>query len=73
MSKISEAQQELQGHWNNLQVQWEATRQGWRDEMGNLFEREFWSVWEEEMPRLLRAMENFDHAVEQGLRGTSDP
>ena len=73
MSQIGETRSNLQTRWNSLQAQWQTTRQDWRDEMGDLFEREFWINWEEEMPKLLRAMENLEHTIEQGMRRTSEP
>jgi hypothetical protein len=70
MRRIGETNSDLNTHWRNLQAQWEQTRAQWRDEVGDLFEREYWNTQEENLPRLLRALDSLNHTIEQGLRRT---
>jgi hypothetical protein len=72
MGRIGETSSDLSTHWRTLQAQWEQTRAQWRDEIGELFEREYWQPLEENMPRLLRSIDSLDQVVEQGLRHTRE-
>lgn len=72
MGQIGETSNDLSAHWRNLQAQWEQTRAEWRDEIGDLFEREYWSALEENMPRLLRALDSLDQVIEQGMKRSRD-
>jgi hypothetical protein len=73
MGEINDLRNNLQSHWNGLQTQWETTRGSWRDAVSDRFEREFWSFWEEEIPKLLRAMDDLDETLDNALRRTEDP
>lgn len=71
MSQIGETSSAISTHWRALQRQWEQTRPQWRDKIGDLFERDYWDPLEENLPRLLRALDVLDQVIEQGLRRTS--
>lgn len=73
MSEINDARNNLQSHWNSISAQWQTTRHAWRDVVGDRFEREFWSILEDQIPKLLRAMDDLDETLDKALRSTEDP
>ena len=71
MGEITEATARLTAEWKLLQLQWENTRANWLDSVGDRFEREFWSVWEHEVPRFLRAVCELEETLTRAIRNTS--
>jgi hypothetical protein len=65
MSRIADAYDRLRGHWSALQGQWHATRQVWRDGVGDRFEREFWQEWEAAVPPTLKAIRELEEILHQ--------
>lgn len=70
MGRIGETRDSLNSSWSALKEQWATTRQHWRDEVGNHFDREWWQQLEYEVPHVLYAMTNLDETLEQALRST---
>lgn len=68
MNQISDCRSNLAERWQGLRSQWEYTRGQWKDEIGDSFEREYWSSLEENLPRLLRAMDALEQSIERGIR-----
>src|SRR5215208_1051930 len=50
MGMVGEEQQRVREEWNSLREEWEQTRQQWQDEVGEYFEKEFWSDIETQVP-----------------------
>jgi uncharacterized protein YukE len=71
MSGLTDSYDRLRGEWSALSRQWEGTRAEWCDSIGDRFEREFWPEWEDEVPKLLRAMSELDEALDAALRHTA--
>ena len=71
MSKLADEFDRLRSEWSGLQGQWDTTRREWRDRVGDRFTREMWEVWETEVPKVLKAMSEFDDVLEQAIRRTS--
>ena len=56
MSRLEELHHHLNIDLISLKTQWLATRQAWRDPVGDRFEREFWQPLEDQASRYLNAL-----------------
>jgi len=72
MGMIAEEQHRVREAWQRLSGEWEQGREQWQDEIGEFFEREYWSDLATEVPMLLRAMEELDEVLGQALYNTED-
>lgn len=72
MSELHEIQRNLSAEWNGLNQCWGETRSKWRDGVGDRFERERWSQWEETIPHFLRLLDQMDHVIDEALFGVND-
>jgi hypothetical protein len=72
MGVVGEEQHRIREEWSILQEEWEHARQQWKDEIGEYFEREYWSDMEIQVPGLLKAMEELDETLEQALHNTDE-
>ena len=58
MSQLRDTEDDLRAHWSNLQTQWLATRQTWRDGVAERFEREFWDDCEQTMRQFFKCLDD---------------
>ena len=65
MSRLPELHTRLNADLISLKTQWLATRQAWRDTVGDRFEREFWQPLETESSRYLDALRELSDALRQ--------
>ena len=65
MSLLRELHTRINADDISLKTQWIATRQAWRDTVGDRFEREFWQPLEAESSRYLNALRDLDEALRQ--------
>ena len=65
MTRIADAYDRLRGHWSVLQDQWHATREVWRDDVGDRFEQEFWQEWEATVPLALKTIRELEEILHQ--------
>jgi hypothetical protein len=65
MSLLLELHTRINADDISLKTQWIATRQAWRDTVGDRFEREFWQPLEAESSRYLNALRDLDEALRQ--------
>ena len=68
MSRLAATRDDLRADWARLQGLWQASREHWRDEVANTFERGRWQEWEETVPAYLRALEELDALATRVLR-----
>ncbi len=65
MSRLEELHHHLNVDLISLKTQWFATRQAWRDPVGDRFEREFWQPLEEQASRYLNALKELSNVLDQ--------
>lgn len=65
MSHIGDSGDTLRAAWSALQEHWAEARSQWRDPVADRFETEFWLEWQQQMPALLRTIDDLDQAVDQ--------
>ena len=65
MSRLQELHTRLNADAISLKTHWIATRQAWRDAVGDRFERELWQPLEAESSRYLNALRDLDDALRQ--------
>lgn len=65
MSRLEELHHHLNVDLISLKTQWLATRQAWRDPVGDRFEREFWQPLEEQASRYLNALKELSILLDQ--------
>ena len=70
MGRTDYLRDDLNAHWRSLQSHWQATKEKWRDGVSNQFEREFWSQWQTEAPRMIKTLDELNALLEQALRRT---
>jgi hypothetical protein len=70
MSNLGDIHAEVQAEWSKLRACWEATRQQWRDEVGDEFERRRWQEWEGRVPTYLSALKDLEDIAQRALRET---
>ncbi len=70
MSGLSEIYGDMQAEWSRLQASWQATREQWRDEVADSFERGRWQEWDKQAPAFLRALEELEEVMSSALRET---
>ncbi len=63
MTPFDQTIQQLRAEFVSVEAQWVATRQIWRDPVGDRFERECWDLIEKETRVFLQALERL--AVDQ--------
>ena len=71
MSRISDAHDNLRSEWSTIESQWQATRSGWRDGVGDQFEKLFWNEFEENVPQFLRSLDELNDTLERALQALS--
>lgn len=67
---MSEIYDRITRRWKDLRDQWAATRQKWRDTVGDRFEREFWQEWEKVVPQFLKAVDDLEKVLDRAVRDT---
>lgn len=65
MSSLEETHNGLSAELISLKTQWIATRQAWRDPVGDRFEKDFWKPLEEESLRYLDALKVLADILQQ--------
>lgn len=65
MSRLEELHHHLNVDLISLKTQWLATRQAWRDPVGDRFGREFWQPLEEQASRYLNALKELSILLDQ--------
>lgn len=70
MSEINDAADRLKGAWSGLQDHWHTAKEHWRDAVGETFERTVWNEWEQEIPGLLKSLEDLDEILGQAIERT---
>ncbi len=65
MSNLHELHTRFDADVISLKTQWFATRQAWRDPVGDRFEREFWAPLEEQASRFLIALSTMAEELNQ--------
>lgn len=65
MSQISDAEQELNMLWHNLQNDWVEARIRWQDNVAENFERIWWNELEQEIPQMIESISQLDNALRQ--------
>lgn len=63
--------QDLQSYWKDINIKWNIVDEKWKDKVKDIFEKEFWNDWEEEMPKFLKSLENLSNIIEQALSNTN--
>lgn len=75
MSDFNSTSECITERWSSLQAQWAQCRSEWNDGVAERFEREFWSEWEELVPRalpLLRELEDALHSAKRQMDGLDE-
>lgn len=62
----------LRDRWASLQQHWTNTREQWNDPVAMRFEREFWSEWENALPKAIDLMRELEKALTQANREAYD-
>lgn len=57
MNRLQDVHQRLTQEMASLRAQWVATRQVWRDGVGDRFEKEYWTHMEQSIEKYLRALQ----------------
>jgi hypothetical protein len=70
MSGLSEILGDMQAEWSRLQARWQVTREQWRDEVADSFERGRWQEWDRQAPTFLRALEDLEETASRALQDT---
>lgn len=65
MSNFEDIKTNLRAELISLRSQWLATRQTWRDPVGDRFEKDFWHPIEEQASCYLRALEKLSELLKQ--------
>lgn len=65
MHDLDDLAAHLQADQLSLKTHWIATRQAWRDAVGDRFEREFWQPLETESTRYLDALRQLSDALQE--------
>lgn len=68
MNKLGEIHDDLRADWSRLQTCWQTTREQWRDQVAESFERRRWQEWEQRVPAFLQDLEDLEEEVERALR-----
>ncbi len=63
--------QDSQSFWKDIKVKWDMVDEKWKDKVKELFKKQFWNDWEEEMPKFLKSLENISNVIEQAISNTS--
>ena len=71
MNEFGEIHADLRAEWSRLQACWEATRERWRDEVADDFERGRWQEWEQQVPAFLNALDHLEEIARRALIETS--
>lgn len=67
MSNLGAAQARIQQAETHLQAAWQEARSGWRDELGEQFERTYWEPWAAQLPQLRAALDELAQALSTAL------
>lgn len=70
MSRAGGIHADMRAEWSKLQACWQATREQWRDEVADEFERHRWQEWEQRVPAYLSALEELEEIASRALRET---
>ncbi len=65
MSRLEEANRHLSADLVSVKTQWIATRQAWKDPIGDRFEKDFWQPLEEESAKYLNALRKLLDELQQ--------
>jgi len=68
---LSDIAERAHSEWSRLEEQWLNTRREWRDEVAARFEREFWQPWKQDLPRLLRELDELEDTLDRALQSLS--
>jgi uncharacterized protein YukE len=67
---VTDSSARIRGAWSSLQSEWSTAREHWRDAMGEQFERSVWQSWEQEVPQLIKVLEELDEVLDQAISRT---
>lgn len=65
---MSDSYERIRGEWSQLTGQWRATRKEWQDSVAARFEKEYWTSWEDQFPKLLRELNELEETIDKALR-----
>jgi hypothetical protein len=65
---VSDSYERIRAEWSQLAGQWHATRKEWQDSVAARFEKEYWTAWEDQFPKLLRELNELEETIDKALR-----
>jgi hypothetical protein len=68
MSSLANAKKKLDGSWQALRRQWQASRGLWNDPVSHRFERDFWQEFERIVPATLIQLESVILVISEARR-----
>ena len=63
MNHISRVEEEIAHGWHELQREWTAVLDDWHDPVQRSFEREYWELFEREVPRFMHALNRIAEVI----------
>jgi len=70
MSRLGEIHDELRAEWSRLQSCWQSTREQWRDQVAESFERARWQEWDQRASDFLLALKELEETTNRALKET---
>ena len=65
---MSDSYERIRGEWSQLTDQWRTTRKEWQDSVAARFEKEYWTSWEAQFPKLLRELKELEETIDAAFR-----